>query len=219
MIDFERIAEILSWSFSENHVSIETNELKEWLVKNLDSRQMILNYWSHEEELWNSFDDYEKVEAFLMPYLDTRPEQQMRLVCMNIPLYGNYFRWDESSVSIFLDNASIESGDYFVKKELKSFFKELGFKKELVDQLFQLAIKQLKEDEGSHHGCLFQFFDEFGSYPYSQVDQAAYVSYDFGVPLHSVQPSEVVLGQRELRAKSIDLAIAVALLQGLRSEL
>ncbi len=205
-LDTDYLAEIIGDKFPKPPFTNPQYQLKSWLPKNLTPEKLILNFWHlYDSDL--SSEEFSQVERFMLPFMDTRPEQQLRLISMNISLYSNYSRWDECSIYIFLNDESIENGNRYLKKELGEFFKQIGLDQDLVEHLFLMAITRVREDEGSRHGCLYQFFDTNEDAPYREADNSAYVSLDFGSPLHQVAPSEVILGQYPLTVKKLDLQL------------
>lgn len=146
---------------------------------------------------------------FFFPYNDTKSEQQSRILCLNIPLFGNYQRLDESSVFIFLNDHSIEDGDSRVMKLLSDYFAQIGLDKNLPEKLREIAITELT-NAGNRQGCIMQFFDlseSNGKTPYQGVDMAAYVSHTFGIPLKQLEPSQLLLNEHPIRRKNLDLQL------------
>lgn len=149
--------------------------------------------------------DTEQIELFLFPFLDTRPSQQHLLACLNIPLHGNHFRWDESTVRIFMDDNSIEGGDHYIFSELEAFFNEVGLGREVVRELYYIAQLQLPRSTG----VIFQFIDEDDNY--SIANNHFYPSLDFGFYYPYATPQEIILGVHPLRFKNIDLQLRLVI--------
>jgi len=189
---------------SEFCESVDKKELENWLVKNLSMKLIFERFWG----LWGVEVGF-NVDQFLFPYLDTRPEQQKLLVCMNVPMFGNYFRWDESSVLIFLNGFTIESGDNYVKTELKKFFKEIGIPETVVSELFTLAQEELYKNH-VYNGCIYQFVDlNHDSYQLSNT--YSYVSRDFGIPVQNLKPYDLISGSYPIHQKGIDLQLRLVM--------
>lgn len=205
--DAYKYSQFIRKSLEHHHIDLSNKKIQNWLESQLKPKQLIMTFWNLGYNSSLSEDEYALIEVFIMPFLDTRVEQQKRLICMNIPLYGNYFRWDESSVSIFLGDASIEGGDRHVKKALKAFFKDIGLDTKLVNLLFEDAKTLMRNDPGSSHGCLYQFFDQDQEFPYMETDTSAYVSFDFGVPSYEISPSDILAGSHPIKGKHVDLQL------------
>lgn len=210
-VDLDRFSQLLKNGLKKHKIDVSKKTIKGWLTNQVKPKELMLSFWYLNYGAYLSEDDYARIETFFMPFLDTRPEQQKRLICMNIPLYGNYFRWDESSVSIFLEDSSIEGGDRHVKKALKAFFSDIGLEKTLVNQLFESAKNQMRNDPGSKHGCLYQLMDTDSDFPYLETDSSSYVSFDFGVPLYETTPAEVITGSHPIRGKNVDLQLRLVM--------
>lgn len=179
-------------------------KLKDWAAKEAKFTTFLANV---SYELYDF--DNKKIALFFFPYDDTSPAQQSCVIAMNIPLFGNYRRWDESSTTIFLKDSSIENGDGKVVDLLGAYFAQIGFDSALPKELYTLAKNELNQ-ANHQQGCLLQFFDlsgEKGQTPYQGVDGTAFVSHSFGIPLKVIQPSEVISGARPLRNNTMDLQL------------
>lgn len=126
----------------------------------------------------------------LLPYLDIINEQRKLLISMNIPLFGNYFRSDESTLAVFSNNQTISKGDSALINILEEFYDEIGLPKDLISSLFDFELSEINKS-GVKTGCIYQFFDN-PNRESALVDKIAFVSRDFGVPANIYVPSQVI---------------------------
>lgn len=197
---------VLQTALLRSGQEIEEKKLYPW-VKSQLSLNHILNRL-YDDFYYGSIST--KIDQYFFPYLDTRPSQQLRIICMNVPLYGNYFRDDESSIAIFLEDRTIEYGERFIYNELKNFFREIGIPEEDVEALFKIAEQRLRKYR-SPGGVIFQFYDLSEKERYFHADHSSFVSLDFGTPLKEVSPSDLVLGQYPLKKRDIDLQLRLVM--------
>jgi hypothetical protein len=150
----------------------------------------------------------EDLIAYFEPYNDVRSEQQSHLVCLNIPLFGNFHTTYESSIHVFLRDRSVEAGDSRVEWLLKDFFAEIGLEKELVTQLFAEGKAILKENQ-VETGCLMQFFDLSAPFFLDKpfIDSVCYTSFWQGRPLKEIAPSQLIDGRLPLNKNHADLQL------------
>lgn len=146
---------------------------------------------------------------FFFPYNDHKPGQQSRILCLNMPLFGNYHHSGESSIHVFLDGYSIAGGDSDVIKILSKFFAEIGLDKKLPEAMQKIALAELKKPENKY-GSILQFFDlaaKNGKIPYEGADSSAYVSHSYGIPLKHLEPSQIILNKYPVRRNKVDLQL------------
>ncbi|MBA3602590.1 MAG: hypothetical protein H0W50_02895 [Parachlamydiaceae bacterium] len=182
-----------------NYAAVKSQIAKNYTFRNLLFSTYKLTYNEMNAPLLNYF----------FPYNDTRSEQQSRIICINIPLYGNYHRSDESSVKIFLNDNSIEGGDSHVMGLLANYFENIGLNKDLPLELRRIAVTEISNAKNKH-GCIMQFFDvseNNGEVPLQGVNSAAYVSHTFGIPLKNFEPSQLLYGEVPIRRKELDLQL------------
>lgn len=186
-------------------------------IKNIDSdqvkSQISLHYkfrtlFSRVEQLYSQVSE-EALWDFFFPYNDHKPGQQSRIICLNIPLFGNYYRPGESSIHVFLDGYSIAGGDDAVIKLLSTFFAEIGLDKKLPEALQKIALTELKKPENKY-GSMLQFFDlseKNGKTAYKGADASAYVSHSYGIPLKHLEPSQIILNEHPIERNKLDLQL------------
>ncbi len=183
---------------------INDAEVKSQITKNYTFRNLLSSTYKLSYNEMNT-----QLMTYFFPYNDTRSEQQSRIICINIPLYGNYHRSDESSVTIFLNDNSIEAGDSHVMGLLSNYFEHIGLNKDLPGELRQIAVTEIS-NAGNKHGCIMQFFDvseDNGEIPLQGVNSTAYVSHTFGIPLKKFEPSQLLYGEVPIRRKELDLQL------------
>lgn len=189
-------------------------DLQDWAAE--EAKFITFLYHVRDDFGW-IFDEAEnrRFARFFFPYFDHDPLQQSRLVAMNIPLYGNYYRMGECTIAAFLWDSAIAGGDDKVVGLLSDFFADAGFSPDLPRKLYNIGLEEMKkagtEAANPHaHGCLLQFFDhssKMGKAPYSGIDAVAFASHSFGIPIKIIQPSELVLGTHPLRHNQNDLQL------------
>lgn len=165
----------------------------------LIERVYSLSYEEYEGPLWN----------FFFPYNDHIPGQQSRIICLNMPLFGNYYRPGESSLYVFLNGYSIASGDSAVMELLSKYFEEIGLNKKLPEVLRNIAVDELSKST-NQNGSILQFFDlseENGKTPLEGADASAYVSHSFGIPLKHLEPSQLILNEHPIQQNNLDLQL------------
>lgn len=169
--------------------------------------QHVLSYDNFLNKFW-SCDNYEltwNIYRFFHPIWDTIGEQQAQLMAVNIPLFGNYTRWDECSITIFFENDTIEGGDNNLKDLLRSYYDKLGLDSQLVDKMWQLAQEKL-EKAGVTTGVLFQL------YHLGDLNHDAFVSVDFGVPITHLEPTEAVGAEKlPVNKYNVDLQLRLVM--------
>lgn len=192
------LLELFSALLKKNSKVPNTKTLSDWTKKNFNFRALLDRAYSA-----TYGPNVDLLERYFFPYNDSTREQQTRLVAMNIPLFGNFHRWDESSFIIFNNNSSIEAGESKAIPQLEEFFTKIGLKSTLVKELEKIAINELKANNVKS-GCILQFFDASGNLA-KNVDKSVYVSHSWGIPYKQVQPSQVVSGEYPLRNHTMDL--------------
>ncbi|MEM1283290.1 MAG: hypothetical protein AAGG81_07025, partial [Chlamydiota bacterium] len=167
----------------------------------------LLSYDNFLHNLWDCEDDEltGQLYHFFIPIWDTSKEQQAQLMAVNIPLFGNYRRWDECSINIFFENDSIESGDHNLKKPLKIYYKEKGLDPSIIDLLWKVAKKKLKKAK-VHTGVLYQLYHT------GDLNHDAFVSVDFGVPIIHIEPFEAVCCEKlPKNNKGVDIQVRLVM--------
>ncbi len=176
--------------------------LRSFLYSSLSPKALYEKYYilSYFDEI--PYDFY----VFLFPFNDTIPDQQARVVCMNVALFGNYFRWDESSIYIFSQDSSIEAGEDNVVNYLSDFFDEIGLPKNKAKELFETG-RDIIRSSGYKMGTLLQFFDISAGDRLNDIDKSSFVSLDFGKPIININSSDLVKGDYPPKKNDIDLQL------------
>lgn len=185
--------------FASKLDSARSKNLNNWIVTNSTFLSLLYKIYNIDVD-----DHY-----YVFPYNDTISDQQTRIVALNIPLFGNYHRSDESSTHVFMHDSSIEGGDSKVEKHLKSFCKQLGYDEILGFELYTIGRHELNV-AGSQNGCILQFFDRsqgLGKQPFSGLNSSVFTSHSFGIPIKPINPSDVVTGACPLRNNTMDLQL------------
>lgn len=184
--------------------TVDNNTFSKWMKGHVTFQSLLSQAMNITAQDWNG-----TTNDFFFPYNDTSKPQQNRILAMNIPLYGNYHRSDESSVSIFLNDSSIENGEGKVYSLLSQFFSEAGLDPSYVEKLRVIAHNEIK-NSGSKQGCILQFFDlslQMARIPYEGADGSAYVSHSWGIPYKKIQPSAIATGAHSLRNNTMDFQL------------
>ncbi len=183
---------------------VDSRKVKNMISKNykfnlLLERVYTLSYEDYQGPLWN----------FFFPYNDHIPGQQSRIVCLNMPLFGNYYRAGESSLYVFLNGYSIAAGDSAVMELLSNYFEEIGLDNHLPQILRNIALDELSKSPNIN-GSILQFFDlsaKKGKTPFEGADASAYVSHSFGIPLKHLEPSQLILNKHPIQLNNLDLQL------------
>ncbi len=180
----------------------KSESLRSFLHSSLTPKALYEKYYilSYFDEI--PYDFY----VFLFPFNDTIPDQQERVVCMNVALFGNYFRWDESSIYIFSTDSSIEAGEENVINYLSDFFDEIGLPKGKAKELFETGRDIIRGSEYKM-GTLLQFFNISTGERLKDIDESCFVSLDFGKPIININSSDLVKGNYPLKKNDIDLQL------------
>lgn len=152
-----------------------------------------------------SYTDFSNAMEYFLPYNDHIPGQQSRIVCLNLPLFGNFERLGECSLYVFLSGGSIAGGDNNVTDLLQKYFDKIGLQKELVYSLQDIAIEEIEQSKQTN-GSILQFFDESENL-YQGADLTTYVSHSFGIPLRHLEPSQLHLNEHPLQINNLDLQL------------
>ncbi|MCB1148739.1 MAG: hypothetical protein KDK48_01110 [Chlamydiia bacterium] len=188
----------------EKYPSLPPSKIKRALNKVCTYRALWDAYYKDREN-WVFF-------PYFFPFWDTRADQKALIVCINPALFGNYFRWDESTVRIFLNDGSIEGGDWDCLNYLEEYFVRIGLPKEAAANTFY-AGKKVLDASSSKRGVIFQFFDYSGP-ELSYLDEVAYASADFGKPLRDLKPSAVVRADKPVRVEQCKVDAQLRLIAG-----
>lgn len=196
------VANILTKVFTPK---LSANHL--WQLKNWSSSQATFTTFLFYIQVQTYYSNNHELTRFFFPYDDTLKEQQTRVIAMNIPLFGNFHRPGNCTTDIFIKGASIAKGDSAVDKVLEDFFVQIGYQKEIPQELFQIGLEELKNH---NQGCILQFFDASqtdGASPYAGLDSSSFVCHSFGIPLKIFQPSELLLESQPIRYNGMDLQL------------
>lgn len=158
-----------------------------------------LSYQDESENLWKWF----------FPYSDHIPEQQSRLISLNVPLFGNFHRLGDSSFRVFSKGTSLAGGDNQVIDLLIAFFDKIGLDKNLPKELRNIAATELKNAKNTN-GCILQFFDlseRNGKPPHQGTNNSTYVSHAYGIPLKNIEPSQLLLNHYPIKRNDFDLQL------------
>lgn len=202
------LADLLEKKISENCSNGDSKSFRPWLEKKFSDDYDVgtlfqLRYLKVEEKI------YRDIDSFFMPFDDTSRAQQMRLVSLNVALFANYQTSGCFTPEIVLENESVLGGDKHLKKELETFFEELGIDSSLVTLLWDKGEKILEETT-TNQGCLLQFYDESANLrqkPLSFVDENVFVSMKHALPFQDLVPSKYIQGDYSLSDNSRDLEL------------
>lgn len=173
---------------------VDSQVLHAWFENNFD----FISLLKRTDNLTEDNKDNTALRAFFLPFDDTVPEQQTRLVAMNNPLYGNYNNWGENSFYVFSKNASISAGESRTIPLLEEFFFKIGLDPFLVKILEALAVQELV-DNNVTTGCILQFFDESDNL--ANAEDNVYVSYSWGIPIKHLAIFQIISGEYPLGYK------------------
>jgi hypothetical protein len=179
--------------------NVSSDAVKKHIIKNFEFREMLYSIYSL------TYGDHGDLTTFFFPYNDHIPGQQSRIVCLNMPLFGNYYRMGECSLYGFLFGSSIAGGDDAVMELLEKYFEEIGLLKTLPKTLKEIAIKEIDKSKQSN-GSILQFFDN-SEEPYQGSNISAYVSHSFGIPLKHLNPSQLILNEHPIQSNNLDLQL------------
>lgn len=118
----------------------------------------------------NAFIDANENNMHLKDWNDNDPDLVKKLLSVNISLFGNSWKWGESSFKYFLTNRSIKPPE--IKSLFEEIFKDFNFNEKFIDQI--VTLHQLIRTE---QGCLFQIF-----VPKTIVNSIVYLSQVLGTP-------------------------------------
>lgn len=86
------------------------------------------------------------------PFDDSDEELQKLVIALNVPLYGNFSLFSESTLHIFAKNRSVEVSDdfeYFFERAPKDFFQGIDMHSKEVRELLAWAKKHLTTETGT----------------------------------------------------------------------
>ncbi len=179
------IFQIFSKTLQSKKIEFNPVELRSWVERTLLPHNLLKTYFSVTDTATKNL-----INNYFYPFWDLKSGQRELLISLNIPLFGNYARPDESTLGVVLNNSTLEGGDKIAITLLKEWFKEIGIPEDSVDDLMSIAYSHIPNES---QGVLYQFFD-IGPDSYSFMDKHNYVSYPFGVPAKEFTPSLVLSG-------------------------
>jgi len=151
---------------------------------------------------FESDDDEDFVFAILYPFDDTSNDQQALLTALNVSLFANYSISSESTVHIFAKGASVDLDEDDLRKKAKQFCDLVGVDAEVADEIYSYAEEFLDIKEG----VLLQFFDKNkDNHALSDINEAAFVCSNFGVPDLATQASYAVSNFNTLKYVEVDV--------------
>ncbi len=182
--------ELLVYTDEEAHLMYEAFSFsREDLAKRatafLGKKTERLENWlddPHQEDQ-RTTEEHEFIFKTLHPLDDSWEEEQQYLVALNFSLFGNYTVPTESTIYVFAKGRSIEADKELFEEESQKFLDTLGYAPNTAAEIFEEANQIFSLDQG----LLLQFFDDAA---YSHLDNCAYLSSNFGLPIQDQKPSE-----------------------------
>lgn len=201
----KQLGNIFTRVLSTKKVKYNNTQLNDWVSRHTTFRSLLNETYYFP---WHDFHQNFSYHHFFFPYSDVRPEQQSRVLCMNLSLFANYHRRDESTTWIYLQNQTIEGGDSHVMDSLRNFFQEIGIDPAVANDLHDIAEQELSITPQTQNGIILQFFDQspqLGLGLYQGIDHSVFVAHSFGIPIKHIPASHLAQSLHPLRHNSMDL--------------